>query len=472
MSAIVQLVGLDFGTTTSSVVVARAPLVRGSLGQTRLGPLEETYRSEMVLTPFLPDHRIDLARIAKRLEDWLEVAQVQPPLVLGGGALLTGLAARAENAGALVDLVRRRLGHTLVATANDPCLESWLAFMGSCAGLSRAHPEVPILNLDVGGGTTNLALGLAGQVLRTGCLYVGARHVEVEPGSHRIVKLSSHARALFQHLGISRQPGEVLVERERDALLDCYLALLEAAVSGDRSPFATPSGRLHEQVAFLAPPGVAPGAITFSGGVGELIYSHLAGRPWPGTTSFGDLGIDLARRIVASPVLARDLATHRPASAGRATVYGLLRHTTEVSGSTLFLPRPEMLPLVDVPILGRLSPASTLDEVRRLLGLVAAGERGGAILVDLEGQGAPGVRERGQSLAGVLRQGMLPADRPLLLLMRENLGKILGQYATDWGRLPVSVIVVDEVAIRDAQYVQVGAPRDQLVGVSFYGLNE
>jgi len=54
----------------------------------------------------------------------------------------------------VMDAVRRRLGDAFIATADDPCLEAWLAFHGSCAALSRAQPHTPILNLDIGGGTT------------------------------------------------------------------------------------------------------------------------------------------------------------------------------------------------------------------------------------------------------------------------------------------------------------------------------
>jgi ethanolamine utilization protein EutA len=57
-------------------------------------------------------------------------------------------------------------------------------------------------------------------------------------------------------------------------------------------------------------------------------------------------------------------------------------------------------------------------------------------------------------------------------LLRENLGKVLGHYATEWGALPVDLVVLDEVAVRNAQYARVGRPRDQVVPVSFYGLNE
>src|SRR5262249_28768785 len=154
------------------------------------------FRSELIFTPH-NDGRLDVDAIERELDAWLAAGGVVPEELFGGGALLTGLTAQEDNAAALVRLVRRRLGDALIATADDPCLESWLAFMGSCSALSRSLPRTPVLNLDVGGGTTNLALGVNGEVLRTGCLFVGARHVEVEPGTYRIVKLSHYARTLF-----------------------------------------------------------------------------------------------------------------------------------------------------------------------------------------------------------------------------------------------------------------------------------
>src|ERR1041385_6615108 len=84
------------------------------------------------------------------------------------------------------------------------------------------------------GGTTNLALGRNDEVLRTGCLFVGARHVQVEPGTYRIVRLSRYAAQLFDNLGIGKCPGDSLAPEEVERILDFYLLLLEAAVAGDQ----------------------------------------------------------------------------------------------------------------------------------------------------------------------------------------------------------------------------------------------
>src|SRR5215831_17852140 len=244
MNRSVNVVGLDFGTTTSSAVVATAQLgCDGVTGRSELTQLSESYRSEMVFTPMRGDE-LDLEQLESYLQTWL--ATTRPQDIFGGGALLTGLAARMANAADLIHLIERRVGAALIATAEDPCLESWLAFMGSCAGLSRDDPSTPMINLDIGGGTTNLAVGRNGEVLRTGCLFVGARHVQVEPGTYRIVRLSRYATQLFDSLGIRKSVGDSLVPEEVEQILDFYLMLLEAAVAGDPEPFQKPIARLHE----------------------------------------------------------------------------------------------------------------------------------------------------------------------------------------------------------------------------------
>ena len=87
----------------------------------------------------------------------------------------------------------------------------------------------------------------------------------------------------------------------------------------------------------------------------------------------------------------------------------------------------------------------------------------------LGGQEAGVVRDLGQRIARILQEVAFPAMHPLVFLVQENLGKVLGQYVTRWGALPLRVLVIDEVALRNAQYVQIGPPRNQVVPVSYFG---
>jgi ethanolamine utilization protein EutA len=427
------------------------------------------YRSKLVFTPIRGD-QIDEFAMAGHVDRWIRESGVDPSRITSGGVIVTGLAAQRANVAAIEALVRQRVGETLFATADDPRLESWLAFMGSCVGLSRAQPNRYILNLDVGGGTTNLALGRGSEVIRTGCLFAGARHFQFVPGSYRIVALSSYAGRLLHDLGVNQSIDGSLSPDERSRVLDFYVALIEAAVLGDRSRLDRDPFRYHEQVPYELPTDPISPVITFSGGVGELIYARTRGEPLPATTAFGDLGIDLARRLVESPVLSRHLRTHTPVNSGHATAFGLSLYGTAVSGATLYLPDTGVLPARDLPIVAKLRMDASADDVRRAVDLAGCGARGGCIEVDEMVTDYAEVKKLGTSLATALREAAFPADRSLVIFVPHNIGKTLGSYATDWGRLPVNLIVIDELATRNSRFASLGALRDNVVPVSFYGM--
>jgi len=107
--------------------------------------------------------------------------------------------------------------------------------------------------------------------------------------------------------------------------------------------------------------------------------------------------------------------------------------------------------------------------MREALTLVHESNRGGCLQVRLGGATATAVRSFGQRLADALEQGAFPRSHPLVLLVEENVGKTLGHFVTRWGSLPMRLLVIDELPLRDAQYVRIGAPRSQVVPVSCYG---
>ncbi len=370
-----------------------------------------------------------------------------------------------------MDLIRSRLGDALIATADDPCLEAWLAFQASASALSRSQPDRWVINLDIGGGTTNLAAGKNGEVLATGSLFVGARHVQFVPGTYRIVSVSTFAQGLFEHLGINGGSGDTLSETQVEAILDFYVELLACAISGNMQIFDEPVPQLHQEVAFRLPFDVHDPLVTISGGVAELVYERCRGKPLPSTTFFGDLGIDLAERLINSPRWAAHFNQAQPQCLGRATVYGLLVHATQISGSTLFLPDPTILPLRNMPILGRISGNSTADQIRDILHLVVRSPLGGCVRVVPVERSAAAIASVGERIAAALLEIGFPSERPLVLLVDENCGKALGQYVSRWGSNPLKLVVLDEIEVRDARFVQIGSLRDQVVPVSFYGMN-
>ena len=467
MSRAIKLVGLDCGSTTTSAVVAAARLSQGALARTEITAIEQVFRSPVIFTPF-DGEQIDAARLERHLNEWLAAAHIKPEEIFGGGALITGLAAQRSNALAVTRLIEARMADSLIATADNPRLESWLAFMGNCHAMSKAHPTTPILNLDIGGGTTNLALGQNAQVSATGCLFVGARHFQFAAGTYRLTDLSPCAAALLKHLGIDRGVGETLAKIEIEAILDFYVGLIVASVEGNVDLLSTEIAQRHIQVPLNPPSPLADFAITLSGGVGQLVYQHLGGQGTGGATQFGDLGGELAQRIARTAAIATRMSTFTPEGLGRATVYGLLRHNTEVSGSTLFLPHPERLPLKSVPIIGRIGRKPSDEQLGQLLALVASSAPAACLQVELDQPTLEAVRDLGNRLASLLASRPLPPGTTLVLLLAANAGKVLGNYVTRWGTIDADAIVVDEVPTSDAQFVRLGRAREGLVPLWLY----
>jgi ethanolamine utilization protein EutA len=466
MGDVVTIVGLDFGTTTSCAAIASAEVsCNSATGRMELGGVAPRGDPEQVFTPFNGE-RLDEFRLAEYLDGWLK--DVDPSQVFGGGAMITGLAAQATNAAGFTRQTRRYLKDAVIAVGADPCLESWLAFMGNSLELSHANPDTVFVNVDIGGGTANITLGRNGEILRTGSYFVGARHIQVEPGSYRITRLSSYACRLLEDLRIRKSMGEHLTETEVGAITDWYLTLLESVLSGrkDIGP-----GRSHQQVAFELPADLADYAITLSGGVGQLVYAAVQGKPWPATTAFGDLGIDLAQRLLERPFWRQRMREFVPMGLGRATVYGLLRYNTQVSGSTLFVSDAGVLPLSDLVVLGSVSPTTPQADVDRQVSLAGRTAAGACLRIEPMPHQVEAIREVAQKLRAALAGQAAAQDIPLVLLMRENLGKVLGQYVTDWGASRAKVVVIDEIDPRDAQFAHIGRLREGVLPVSFHGMS-
>ena len=474
MTKRVILLGLDFGSTTSSALVASAKVVRHSAtGHTQLDDVQIIYKSEPVFTPFTKKsigQSIDVEKVAKLIANWLAKSGVSIKDIFSGGSMITGMAAQADNAALLSKLIIELVGECVIATADDPCLESWLAFMGSCGALSRYHADVPIINFDIGGGTTNIALGVNGDVQQTGCYFIGARHFQFVAGGYELTAISSYGAILLESLNLNKKIDETLDAAEVAKIMAFYVSALEAIVLGDDAFLNSPIAQKHTQVAFNFSQTIQP-KITFSGGVGELLYKISTNETLPTTTFYGDFGIDLALAISRSTLLSADLTSCVPEHKGRATVVGLTLHSTEISGSTVYLPNPSCLPLRDLPIIAKLAGDSPLEQWQGAFTLAAKKPHGVCIQITTCNNKLEQVRALASQIKNSLQANIYKPFQPIVILVEANIGKALGNYISNWGQLDYNLIVIDEVSLRDAHFVHIGSTHQGMIPVSFYGLN-
>ena len=443
MRRFIELIGLDFGSTTSCALIARAPLLKNTLtGKIERGPLEIVFRSESVFTPF-KNGEIDGEKLHSYLDLWFQ--KLSPDLLKTGGAIITGLAAQKNNAPEIIKQVESRLSDCLTAVADQPHYESWLAFMGSSSELSLQNPTTAFLNIDIGGGTTNFALGQGGEVHSCDFMWIGARHIQFEVGTFRITHVTEKAQETLKKLGILDKTE--LSPSEVQKILNHEIKILEEKV------------RSYEK-----------SVITFSGGVGELIYSAIQGKPLPSQTYYGDLGGELAQAILDSPLLSKDLKTHVPSQKGRATVYGLALHSTQVSGATSFISHENLLPLKNLPIFGEISP--NYLNILPLLETAKKSPIGGCLQLRFAFENLEEIKKFSIIFSQALRTSQFPLLLPLILLTSKNTGKTLGGYITDWGRNPYSLLILDEVEVqKTARFASIGRIRNGVLPVSFYSFS-
>src|SRR6266849_5634231 len=104
-----------------------------------------------------------------------------------GVVILTGEALRRDNAQAIAGLLAEQGGDFVTATAGHH-MEAMLAGYGSGAARISSDQGKRILNIDIGGGTTKLALVENGRVTATAAIHIGGR-LQVVDDNGRIVRL-------------------------------------------------------------------------------------------------------------------------------------------------------------------------------------------------------------------------------------------------------------------------------------------
>ena len=333
---VVLSVGVDIGSSTSHLVFSRIVLERLD-SRYVVATREAFYQSDILLTPYAAEEEIDAAALGAFIDRQYQNANVDPDEIDTGALILTGVAVRRRNARRIGDLFARQAGKMVAVSAGDS-LETVMAAHGSGAAARSIRDKATVMNVDVGGGTSKIAICAEGRVIDLTALDVGARLICLDAAG-RIVRVEEAGRRFAAELGIRLEPGGELAPDAARALAAAMADRLMEAMSGG-SPSSGGAALLRlDPISARA----QIDQVTFSGGVAEYIYGREP-------QTYGDLGVLLAQEIRArveawGPRLA-------PASEGiRATVIGASQYTTQVSGSTIYVAPLEALPLRNVPVI-------------------------------------------------------------------------------------------------------------------------
>ena len=168
-------VGIDIGSSTSHLLFARVILQRQTQGlSSRFVVIDRriVWRSPIMLTPFLPNGTIDAGKLGEFIADAYKQAGIQKHEVDSGAVILTGEAIKKTNARAIDEIFAAEAGKFVCATAGHK-LECLLAAHGSGAVALSKERNSCVLHVDIGGGTTKLALIDKGEILALQAFAVG-----------------------------------------------------------------------------------------------------------------------------------------------------------------------------------------------------------------------------------------------------------------------------------------------------------
>ncbi|MCI9598599.1 MAG: ethanolamine ammonia-lyase reactivating factor EutA [Firmicutes bacterium] len=455
-------VGIDIGTTTLSMVISRLSFSNTAVSymvpQVDITEKEILYKSRIYDTPSLDDTHLNGDEIKGIIEREYRGAGVTPDMVDSGAVIITGESLLKENADTLVNQLSSLAGEFVVATAG-PDLESMIAGKGSGAeAYSKTHSRT-VVNLDIGGGTTNIAAFSCGELMAQACLDIGGRLLQYDEKGI-ITYVSPRLNDLAQEFGFQIAVGEMTVTPQRlKKMTDIMARALEQV-------FWEPVGPLAELVRTASSKGLGDfkvlpriQALSFSGGVGDCYY-----RKEENPYKYGDLGVSLAQSLRHSS-LTSDYQLIEPVETIRATVVGAGVYATAVSGSTIAYSQ-ELFPIKNIPVL-LISQAAEQDAFsgnhEKLLEEAAWFQiQTGAetLILCMKGKERVSYEELRLLAEGIACGGesLLKEGEPLLILTEHDMAKSLGQaigQALGNGR---DIVCIDNIKVSQGDYIDIGKP--------------
>jgi ethanolamine utilization protein EutA len=453
-------VGMDIGSSGTQVVFSRLHLRRISEDLTTryiVVRRQTEYRSPVALTPYASAEHIDAEALGSIIDRAYHAAAVDPADVDTGVVILTGEALRRRNAEAIASVLAERGGELVNATAGHN-MEAMLAAYGSGAAKASHDTGLRILNIDIGGGTTKLAVLDRGQVMTTAAVHIGGR-LQVVDDQDRIVRLDPAGRGHAARAGYAWELGDVARPEELEKVAEMMADALVAALTADPLPQDVARLFLTEPLAEVGP----IDGIMFSGGVAEYVYDRES-------RQFGDLGRPLGlalRRRVDSGALPFPLLPEGECI--RATALGASEYSVQLSGNTGCITDPDaLLPRRNLQVvrpdyeLGEtVDAAAVAAAIRRHLVSLDIGQTDADVALAMSWDGLPSY-DRLFPFACGLRDGLadrIAQGRPVYVMLDGDVAMTLGRLLREELAVTSELLVIDGLSLRDFDYIDIGRIR-------------
>lgn len=449
-------VGIDLGTSTTQLVLSELTVENFASAFTvpriSISDKKVIYRSDIIFTPLLNQSEIDAEPIKAFVAEQYRQAGIHKQDIQMGAVIITGETARKSNANNVLRALSGYAGDFVVATAG-PDLESIIAGKGAGAQTYSETKRKPVVNLDIGGGTTNLAVFKDGEVIDTACFDIGGRLIKLDQ-QQKITYIAPKIQEIINKKGLTLHLGDQATEQNLLPIISELVAVLENSIGlGTQSPF-------YQLLVTNHPlrKGEELPIVTFSGGVADCLNTTSTN-----LFKYGDIGLLLGKYLRKSLIIS-EKEVLESAETIRATVVGAGSHTAEISGSTIAY-REQILPVKNIPILKLAQEDETLtvtelgQRIQEKLNWHRI-EETPQIALAIRGMSNPtftDIQRYGQGIVEGLAS-LVAEQIPIIVMVDEDMAKALGHALSAHLPKDYPFICLDSVKVENGDYVDIGLP--------------
>lgn len=449
-------VGIDLGTSTTQLVLSELTVENFASAFTvpriSISDKKVIYRSDIIFTPLLNQSEIDAEPIKAFVAEQYRQAGIHKQDIQMGAVIITGETARKSNANNVLRALSGYAGDFVVATAG-PDLESIIAGKGAGAQTYSETKRKPVVNLDIGGGTTNLAVFKDGEVIDMACFDIGGRLIKLDQ-QQKITYIAPKIQEIINKKGLTLHLGDQATEQNLLPIISELVAVLENSIGlGTQSPF-------YQLLVTNHPlrKGEELPIVTFSGGVADCLNTTSTS-----LFKYGDIGLLLGKYLRKSLIFS-EKEVLESAETIRATVVGAGSHTAEISGSTIAY-REQILPVKNIPILKLAQEDETLtvtelgQRIQEKLNWHRI-EETPQIALAIRGMSNPtfaDIQRYGQGIVEGLAS-LVAEQIPIIVMVDEDMAKALGHALSAHLPKDYPFICLDSVKVENGDYVDIGLP--------------
>ncbi|MBS4750699.1 ethanolamine ammonia-lyase reactivating factor EutA [Granulicatella sp. zg-ZJ] len=458
MSDKILSVGIDLGTATTQLVLSELTIENiasvFTIPRVYITDKKVLYKSDIIFTPISENHLIEAEKIKQFVTSEYAKAGIEKSDIQMGAVIITGETARKDNASHVLEVLSGYAGDFVVATAG-PDLESIIAAKGACSHIYSEEHHTSVANIDIGGGTSNLAVFREGDLIDTGCFDIGGRLIKLDPKTHVISYIAPKLLDIVAELKLDLAVGKPANRKDLDTIIQIMVTVLEQSVGiENNSPYyemlQTNHGlKLNYEIR----------CVSFSGGVADQVYGTDVDE-----FAYGDIGVLLGRALQKSKIFTERKVIVSEETI-RATVVGAGSHTTDVSGSTITY-ISNVLPIKNIPVL-KLAVSDEKESAMEMAQIIhdkvnwfTLENEVQQVALALEGEKSPSFT-RVVDIASAIVKGMDESIRkniPLIIVVRQDMAKALGQCL--FAQLPKDYpfVCIDSVDVQNGDYIDIGNP--------------